>query len=240
MLIRRGYWRLVRCDVCGLVYLPEIPTDQAMDTEFEWSKSFDRERAERERKHRRLRQGTRLVSRLRPRREVRALRRIQRAAPPGRMLDVGCGDGRLDAEALRAGYDVTGVELSPVMADKARGRIGPDRVLCGRLRDFNLDAGSFDIVVTVSYLEHEPNPGELARAAFELLRPGGVFINKVPNYASWLRTLLGERWSGYRFPEHMQYFTPETLARLLQTAGFRVDKTWANPLGDNFWLASRK
>ena len=54
---------------------------------------------------------------------------------------------------------------------------------------------------------------------FALLRPGGVCVHKVPNYDSFLRIWLKTRWSGYRWPEHMQYFTPATLGRLLSDAG---------------------
>ncbi len=233
-------WRLVRCAECELVYLPEVPSAEAVETEFEWSRSFDRERAAREKRNGVFRRWTRMVNRLRPSRERRAFRRIRRLAPPGRMLDVGCGDGRLDLEALGAGYDVIGVELSPIMADKARKRIGANRVRCGRLNDFQFPPGSFDLAVTVSYLEHEPDPGSIVAQILELLRPGGIFINKVPNYASWLRGGLGWRWSGFRFPEHVQYFTPRTLGRLLKNAGFDRVRTSVNPLSDNFWCVCRR
>lgn len=240
LLREKKGWRLVRCDHCGLAYLPDVPDEDAVATEYEWSRSFDRERNERKKEHPAFRFGTRVVSRLRPRREIRAFQRIRRLVPPGRLLDVGCGDGRLGAAAAAARYDVIGVELSPVMADKARHRLGADHVFCGRLRDFDFAAESFDAAVTVSYLEHEPRPMEVTRRIHELLRPGGLLINKVPNYASLLRILLREHWSGYRFPEHVQYFTPRTLARLMQEAGFVGIRWWANPLSDNFWIVGRR
>jgi len=240
VVLRKGAWRLVRCRSCSLAYLPEIPTDDAIDTDYEWAASFDRERADRWRKHPILRVGTMVASRLRPSRETRAMRRILRYAPPGRMLDVGCGSGRLDAMAKEYGYDPTGVEVSPVMAAKARRRLGDDRVLVGRLLDFDLPRGSFDLAITISYLEHEPEPARIVRRVGDLLRSGGIFINKVPNYGTWLRKLLGERWSGYRWPEHVQYFSPRTLSRLLVDSGFEIVRVSANPLSDNFWIVGRR
>lgn len=239
-LLTHDRWRLVACQTCGLAYLPEHPSDEAVDTDFEWSESFARERAERWARNPLARAWTMFVLFLKPSREQRALRWIRQFAPRGRMIDVGCGDGRLLALAQRRGFDVLGVESSPQMAARARRRIGNERVLCGRLADFPLEAGSFDLAVTVSYLEHEPRPAAVCARLFTLLRPGGICIHKVPNYDSWLRRMMGARWSGYRWPEHVQYFTPATLGRLLTDCGFEVLAVSANRLGDNFWIAARK
>lgn len=238
--MRHEPWRLVACSGCGLAYLPEHPSDEAIDVDFEWDESFARERMERWSRNPFMRAWTMAVLLLKPSREKRAMRWIARFAERGRVIDVGCGDGRLLHVAQRAGYDVIGVESSPRMAMKARRRIGAERVLVGRLADFPLDAASFDAAVTVSYLEHEPRPLDALRRMHGLLRPGGVCIHKVPNYDSRLRSWLGKRWSGYRWPEHMQYYTPKTLGRLLENAGFEVIAVKANPLSDNFWIAGRR
>ncbi|MCG3128488.1 MAG: Ubiquinone biosynthesis O-methyltransferase [Phycisphaerae bacterium] len=279
-LLRHDRWRLVGCAGCGLPYMPEYPTDEAIDTEFEWSESFKRERMERWMRNPFARAWTMSVLFMKPSREARALRWIRRSAPPtiavdgslgatpselhatraapsgtraapsgtevpsgtrrARMIDVGCGDGRLPALALRWGYDAIGVEPSPKMASRAARRMGAERVLCGRLADFDLERGSFDLAVTVSYLEHEPRPAPVLRRLFELLRPGGVTVHKTPNYDCLLRRVLGARWSGYRWPEHVQYFSPATLGRLIVNVGFEVISVKANPLSDNFWIAARK
>ena len=47
LLLERSPWRLVRCGGCELAYLPEVPSDQAIDTTYEWSESFARARYER-------------------------------------------------------------------------------------------------------------------------------------------------------------------------------------------------
>lgn len=279
-LLRHDRWRLVQCGGCGLPYMPEYPTDEAIDTEFEWSESFKRERMERWMRNPFARAWTMSVLFMKPSREARALRWIRRHAPPtiaadgspgatagelyaalaapsgtravpggtgvpngtrrARMIDVGCGDGRLPALALRWGYDAIGVEPSPKMAARAARRMGAERVLCGRLSDFDLPPASFDLAVTVSYLEHEPRPAPVLRRLFELLRPGGVTVHKTPNYDCLLRRILGARWSGYRWPEHVQYFSPATLGRLLGDVGFQLISVKANPLSDNFWIAARK
>lgn len=238
-LLRHDPWRLVRCDHCGLAYLPEIPSDAAIDEDFEWDESFARERAERWARNPLMRAWTMAVLFLKPSREKRAMRFVRRFVRAGRILDVGCGDGRLLLAAQRAGFDALGVESSPRMAAKARRRVGSANVLCGRLSDFPMEPRSFDAAITVSYLEHEPQPLSVLQRMRALLRPGGWSIHKVPNYDSQLRRWLGPRWSGYRWPEHMQYYTPHTLGRLLTAAGFQVVAVKAHPLSDNFWIAAR-
>jgi SAM-dependent methyltransferase len=240
LLLEHPPWRLVECESCGLAYLPEIPTDEAIETDFDWAESFARERRARWAESPLARLWTGLLLWLKPSRERRALRVIRRWAAPGRLLDVGCGDGRLAAAARRAGFDPIGVELSPRMAAKARRRLGDERVICGRLEDAKLAPASFDVVVTVSFMEHEPEPLRAAERMRELLRPGGVCVHKVPNYDSLLRRIRGRRWSGFRWPEHVQYFTPVTLARLMSRAGFCQFEVRANSLSDNFWLAARR
>jgi 2-polyprenyl-3-methyl-5-hydroxy-6-metoxy-1,4-benzoquinol methylase len=233
-------WRLRECAGCGLAYMPEYPSAETLDTKFEWDESFRRERMERWMRNPLMRAWTMGVLMLKPSREGRALRFIRRFANGGRMLDVGCGDGRLLMRAAAAGFDVLGVEPSAKMAAKAARRIGKERVLIGRLADFDLPAASFDAIVTVSYVEHEPAPREALQHMHRLLKPGGVCAHKTPNYATKLRTLLGARWSGYRWPEHVQYFTHETLGRLLTETGHEVIGQKSNPFSDNFWLVARK
>lgn len=240
LILAREPWRLIRCAGCGLAYMPEIPTEEAIDTDFEWADSFARERYERWMRNPLARLWTFFVLFAKPSRERRALRQIRRHVRRGRMLDVGCGDGRLGMLALRYGFDPVGVELSPKMAAKARRRLGPERVLCGRLEDFPLAPESFDVIVTVSYLEHEPQPLPALRQMRGLLRPGGFCVHKTPNFDSLLRKALGARWSGFRWPEHVQYFSPATLSKLMQAAEYEPVETRANPLSDNFWIIARR
>lgn len=240
-VLRSGDWRLIECSGCGLAYMPEVPSDQAIETDFEWAESFKREKWERWMRNPFFRAATFVAILVRPPREYRAMRRVRRfLPPPARMLDVGCGNGRLVAAALRMGYDAKGVELSPKMVAKARRRLAPQRILCGRLGEFGLRPGSFDLITSVSYLEHEPKPLEVLRQCHALLRSGGVCAHKTPNYDSRLRGVLGRRWSGYRWPEHVQYFSPRTAPKLLDAAGFETVDVFAPPWGDNMWCVGRK
>lgn len=239
-VLARPPWRLIECADCGLAYLPEYPSEERIDADFDWDESFRRERFERWMRNPFMRAWTMSMLMLKPSREGRAMRLIHRYAPAGRMLDIGCGDGRLLARAAALGYDVLGVEPSAKMASKAARRIGRERVHVGRVSEFDLPDASFDLVVTVSYMEHEPAPLLALQRMRRLLKPGGVCVHKTPNYSTWLRKILGQRWSGYRWPEHVQYFTPTTLGRLINSAGFETVAAHAFQLSDNFWMIGRR
>ena len=92
-----------------------------------------------------------------------------------------------------------------------------------------------------AFLEHEMHPLETLRAAARVLRPDGRLILKMPNYASINRRVRGARWCGFRFPDHVNYFTPASLRAMVQAAGLRVVRMHVSdrlPTSDNMWLVA--
>src|SRR4051812_2835691 len=104
-------------------------------------------------------------------------------AAPQRVLDLGCGDGRLAALVLgcRPSVDeVVAVDISAPMLERARDRLGDDeRVEVRRwdLRDPITPLGDFDLIVS-GFAVHHLEDGR-KRALFDevagQLRPGGLF-----------------------------------------------------------------
>jgi cyclopropane-fatty-acyl-phospholipid synthase len=102
-----------------------------------------------------------------------------------RLLDVGCGWGGLALHAARRyGVKVTGVTLSQQQAEWASARVQEaglaDRVTI-RLRDYRDLSGEepFDAAVSVGMAEHVggENLPEYFKTVYDLLKPGGVFLN---------------------------------------------------------------
>ncbi len=246
-------WLLLKCGRCGLVYLGNPPDYQTLAESFSWDQSYPQRKRERQEARRApvraLRRGLTGVIRL-----IRAalrrdkLKRLGRKYLPekGRVLDLGCDTG-YNARALSPGLVPVGIEISEALAAKARSRFEPrggevvtDAVLPA-LRQ--LPAGSCVGAIAKSYLEHEIHPRPVLLELARVLQPGAAVIIKVPNHACWLRYLRGAQWCGYRFPDHVNYFTPRSLVRLLDETGFdiaRMHLTDRLPTSDNMWCVARR
>jgi SAM-dependent methyltransferase len=100
--------------------------------------------------------------------------------PPGsRVLDAGCGTGRVALELARRGYHVTGVDSDASMLDVARAA-APD--LPWELQDLaGYDGdGSYDVAVAAGNVMIFLAPGtgpEVVRRLAAALRPGGLLVS---------------------------------------------------------------
>ena len=243
-------WQLARCTGCGFVFLRNPPNYAALDTAHAW----ERNRGDR---RERMRDEHPLAERLsQTRRSVRhhlrqwttprdKLNRLIAAwIPPGRVVDVGCGDGDRIA-ALPPGYSGVGIEISRAIARTASASLagGDAEVVNAPAVDglAAMAAGSASGVVMRSFLEHELRPRALLAEAARVLAADGAAIVKVPNYGSLNRVVMGPRWCGFRFPGHVNYFTPRTLRRMVEDAGLvvaRFNPVDRFPTSDNMWLVA--
>jgi ubiquinone/menaquinone biosynthesis C-methylase UbiE len=94
-----------------------------------------------------------------------------------RVLDVGCGMGRLTWAVARGDRDVVGVDLSAAMIERARASGASGRVSFHQdnFLEMNFDGPLFDCIVSAAALHHMPDDVALSRMA-GLLRPGGRLI----------------------------------------------------------------
>ncbi len=100
------------------------------------------------------------------------------AAGFARVLDAGCGTGRLAIELDRRGFDVTGVDLDPTMLESARSKSSSVTWHLADLSDVRL-ASSFDVVVLAGNVMIFLAPGTEAATIANLaehLRPGGLLV----------------------------------------------------------------
>jgi SAM-dependent methyltransferase len=112
---------------------------------------------------------------------------------PPRVLDVGCGPGRLLRPLERLHWDVTGMEPNPNFLASARAIAQESRRLRARPGGFEdiEDANAFDLVLGVnSSFAHLIRPEERAdalRRVYRALRPRGVVLLDLPNFLWILR-----------------------------------------------------
>ncbi|WBB53682.1 class I SAM-dependent methyltransferase [Verrucosispora sp. WMMD573] len=150
----------------------------------------------------------------------RRLRWLSTVVPPSVLVEAGCAGGYFLEAAQRAGFTVTGVEVSQVAAKFAVEQL---RVPV-RQGYFEQVAPTLqaDVVCAFHVLEHVDDPRTFLHAARNVLTPGGWLALEVPNIASAAATRLGQQWPAVAPQYHRWHFTPDTLSRLLCQTGFKV------------------
>jgi len=137
----------------------------------------------------------------------------------GRLLDIGCNEGRGLVIYRQNGFDPEGLELNERAAQNAR--MAGFSVYTQSLEEFQPDE-PFDIVVLSNVLEHAPNPKDMLENVHRILKTGGHVWISCPNSQSWLRWLFGRSWINWHVPFHLFHFSSKTLGQLLQRSGFET------------------
>ena len=216
LFVKRGY-PIVRCDDCALVFanpqvdeslvLAEYRADSARANDLwvdvllsERQLELDREKFE----------------------EI--LDELESHRGGGRLLDVGTSIGLFLRLALDRGWDAVGNEFGERARAVARERFGID-VTDASLDELGVEPRSFDVVTLNSVLEHVNEPRTMLRQVRDLLKPQAVLFVIVPNVESLACRVLHERAATFDGRNHLIYFSPATLARMLDAEGFDVVET---------------
>ena len=187
-----------RCSSCGAAITDPWPTDS------ELASAYARYRPE---SGRFAVVGDRLLRRTR----AQLAGRIDRLAPPGRVLDVGAGDGTLlDALASR-GRSALGLERDTRRDDMVQAEVS------------ELEGGWSAIVFWHS-LEHLRTPGQAVDHAAAHLVIGGVLIVAVPNTESLQARVFGDRWFHLDLPRHLVHLPATVLVERLRSQGLTVTR----------------
>ena len=252
-------WDLRRCEETGFVYLANPPAQDRFCEEFAWQVTRNQESHRRRRREPILHALSGALKTFRQ----RFLKRDKMAAIIGRLLhsaagashgpirlvDVGCAKASLCVRiadrlprAIADRLEPVGIEISNHLAKLAhlalRGRGGHCIHGTGLDGLTAIERKSTDVIVLSCVLEHELSPLPLLRRCRERLATDGRIVVKVPNYACIGRWLRGSRWCGYRWPDHVNYFTPATLAAMARAAGLevvRMNVFDASPLSDSLY-----
>jgi 2-polyprenyl-3-methyl-5-hydroxy-6-metoxy-1,4-benzoquinol methylase len=248
-------YRLVRCCSCGLGYLNPRPNEQSIGRfypdEYEWYHPPIRRNS----RWNGVRQYLRRLVMSRCYGNPPALtgwgeRMLAAATTPwhqptpesmtglpyqgeGRLLDFGCGSGWYAHRMQQLGWAVTGMDFNKQAVVRAEKRFGIP-MLVGTLPHPEVAPASFDVVTMNNVLEHVHRPHDVIASAGEALRPGGYVMVSLPNLASWGFRVFGENWWGLQLPQHLLYFTPDTLRRLLESHGLEVRQM--NIIGQAGWM----
>jgi SAM-dependent methyltransferase len=136
----------------------------------------------------------------------------------GRLLDIGCNEGRGLQIYKTNGYQPEGLELNSTAAAVARSKWFT--VHSQLIEEFN-PPQPYDVVVLSNVLEHSLNPVEMVRAIHRVLTPAGRIWISCPNYRSWMRVVFGRYWINWHIPFHIMDFSADSLRVCLEKNGFK-------------------
>lgn len=197
-----GYekYYLVKCRNCSFVFSRGIPSASELTKHYEGY----------------LRAGS--ISPITIKRYEELIETFEKYAPGRNILDIGCGDGYFLEVAKKRGWNTYGTEFTTEAVEICRtkgihmhqGILSP--------ADFNI---RFDIITSFEVIEHINNPKQEIRNIHSLLSASGLFYFTTPNFNSLSKTILKDKWNVIEYPEHLSYYTPATIHRLLKTFSFK-------------------
>lgn len=233
-------WQVAHCTGCDLTYLRNPPAYEALEEDYAWEKTYVEKKTA-------SKGSTFLSPFIRKVRTAFGMTRdktdsFRKWFNDGHVLDIGCGTG----DRIKPPMTPYGIELSKALhaqSDKhMRAAGGYCQHGAGAEAIWEFDEGQFDGIVMFSYLEHETDVMGVLRGAHRALKDtGGVFI-RVPNFGSLNRRIIGPKWCGFRYPDHVNYFTLATLTATAKRAGFTTQlvNTITHPVDDNTSVLLRK
>jgi SAM-dependent methyltransferase len=146
---------------------------------------------------------------------------VRRHRDGGRLLEVGCAYGFFLQEA-KTYFDVSGIELAEDAAAFCR-RAGLDVVRGVGETETLRRLGPMDVIVLLDVIEHLPDPHATFRLCADHLRPGGIMVLTTGDFASAYARLAGPRWRLMTPPQHLWFFTPESMRGLAREVGLALE-----------------
>jgi SAM-dependent methyltransferase len=207
-LFVKGGKTFLRCRGCGLEWLDPMPTPEEINRYYEWA----------------YREGIYApyaeageIRRLIAEHRLGVIRPLARA---GRWLDVGCATGHFVEAAAATGMAAEGLDVSPGAVARARAR-GLTAHL-SKVEDF-VPPAAYDTITAFDVIEHLLDPRAFIDRLRSWLAPGGTLVLTLPDVGSiYPRLLMRRHWFYYLPSDHLFYFDPRTIARLLGERGFMV------------------
>jgi 2-polyprenyl-3-methyl-5-hydroxy-6-metoxy-1,4-benzoquinol methylase len=232
LFLVKGEWSLSRCrqPECGLVWINPAPLEEDIHKAYEVYYTHDKSAAPKN-AFRNLAARTirtsydflTAVSLLKQSRK-KLYKMYLADTPPGKLLEVGCGNGERLAMFQNMGWSVYGQEVDGTCVKNAFKRFGIE-IQLGELEDLDFEDNSFDAIVLNHVIEHVHEPLLLMSKCYRLLKPGGVLTVVTPNNESSGLKYFKECWRGLEPPRHIHIFNISSLNAGAVKAGFDSFKT---------------
>ncbi len=215
-----GKWNLVQCSNkdCGLIWLNPYPSKEDIGKAYQTYFFHGLETNNKEKKG--ILQNVLIglscflafFSPLRLQRQRADYMYLDREKA-GRLLDVGCGDGRRLALFKAKGWDVVGQEVDPESVKVAKAKYGLD-VRLGDLEKLSFPDNFFDAITMNHVIEHLYDPRSVLDECYRILKSGGKLVMITPNSESFGHQYFQRSWLHLDPPRHLNIFSLKNLERL--------------------------
>src|SRR4030067_1483160 len=208
----RIHYRIVKCNSCGLLYSNPILEYSKIEKLYQKSFTSYDEHLENLKEtysfylrelhcHPRPDRGSSLDSRFRGNDKLR-------------LLEIGCGNGFFLEEAKHQGYEVYGIEPGKKSVDKAKPEIKKN-IINDIFRYGQFKKNFFDVICCFQTFDHVPNPNEMLKECYVLLKKGGLMLFFNHDAGAWQNKLMGEK-SPIIDIEHTYLFDKSTRRKILE------------------------
>jgi 2-polyprenyl-3-methyl-5-hydroxy-6-metoxy-1,4-benzoquinol methylase len=143
--------------------------------------------------------------------------------PPAKVMELGCSHGSFVALLSQAGYDASGVEMSPWVVEFGQKTFGVP-ISVGPVETLEIAPGSLDVIALMDVLEHLPDPAATMAHCLKLLKPDGLLLIQMPqfneemNYTTLVET-KGAFLEQLKADEHLYLFSDRSVTRLFKQLG---------------------
>jgi 2-polyprenyl-3-methyl-5-hydroxy-6-metoxy-1,4-benzoquinol methylase len=156
---------------------------------------------------------------------------------PGKLLDVGCGNGDLLSKFRNLGWNVQGQDTD-IKAKEFAEKNYNLTVHLGTLEQIDFVDNTFDAIIINHVIEHILDPIALLSECYRILNPGGILVAVTPNILSTSHQFFGRYWRGLEPPRHLYLFSRFTLKEIATKAGFTNVKTWTTAAHGHYFALS--
>jgi 2-polyprenyl-3-methyl-5-hydroxy-6-metoxy-1,4-benzoquinol methylase len=149
------------------------------------------------------------------------------------LLDIGCGNGHFLHACQKAGWKISGMELDPVTAARAKNMLGID--IYPSIQEIPKEK-RFRLISLWHVLEHVYELEEYFKFFKSRIAKEGVLLLALPNSKSFDAHYFKEYWAAYDVPRHIYHFDPITIESLAQKHGFKL-KSKRGQIFDSYYIS---
>jgi SAM-dependent methyltransferase len=202
----KNQYKMFECQACSLIFVDPIPSNEELNAFYQNYHKTSQYTGKIESKQRRAR---------------KRIKSVKKHAKGKSFVDIGCNAGFAVEAARTLGLDAYGIDLDQTAIDYAKEYFPQAKFDAMSIQELAKTAKTFDIIYCSEVIEHLPELGSFVDALFKLLKPDGVLFLTTPDIAHYSikKDRLG--WDAVRPPEHLFYFSKNSLGKLFEKHGFK-------------------